>query len=158
MDWLVRSRAHLERVCADFAVFYNVHRPHQAYGGRTLEEVHLGRQARQGIEAGSRSSRAPSLVAVLVAPGARRGGRLGTTVFDSTMALCSFRRTADVCSLGARSRFRLWLVPIGEFRSIAWASQNEGNINLGSIQLLLVRVDISDSEASSARRSRRRVH
>ena len=40
--WIVRSRTQWARLCADFAVFYNDHRPHLAFGGRTPTEVHKG--------------------------------------------------------------------------------------------------------------------
>ena len=46
--WLVRSPSQWATTCADFMVFYNNHRPHGAFGGRTPAEVYLGRAARPG--------------------------------------------------------------------------------------------------------------
>lgn len=46
--WLLRSRGHVERVCRDFVLFYNAHRPHSSFGGRTPDEVHAGSDACAG--------------------------------------------------------------------------------------------------------------
>ena len=46
--WLLRSRDQVGRVCRDFVVFYNAHRPHSSFGGRTPDEVHAGRDACTG--------------------------------------------------------------------------------------------------------------
>lgn len=46
--WLLRSTAQLDRYCADFRAFYNGHRPHSSYDGRTPDEVHQGRPAKMG--------------------------------------------------------------------------------------------------------------
>jgi transposase InsO family protein len=46
--WLLRSGRQVERVCQDFLLFYNAHRPHSAYEGRTPDEVHAGRAACAG--------------------------------------------------------------------------------------------------------------
>ena len=42
--WVVGSRGRWARICADFRVFYNDHRPHQSYGGLTPREVYEGRR------------------------------------------------------------------------------------------------------------------
>ncbi|NUP13542.1 MAG: transposase, partial [Polyangiaceae bacterium] len=59
--WLIRSAEHLDRVCQDFKCFYNLHRPHQANGGRTPNEVYLGRPAGRGHLAAAISDGSPSL-------------------------------------------------------------------------------------------------
>ena len=46
--WLLRSMRQLDRFCGDFAIFYNGHRPHAAYGGRTPDEVFFGRPKKLG--------------------------------------------------------------------------------------------------------------
>ena len=46
--WLLRSRGQVERVCRDFVLFYNAHRPHSSFGGRTPDELHAGRDACAG--------------------------------------------------------------------------------------------------------------
>jgi putative transposase len=46
--WLCHSPAHLAQCCAEFRSFYNAHRPHSAYGGRTPNEVTAGIPARLG--------------------------------------------------------------------------------------------------------------
>lgn len=46
--WLVSGRQQWAEICTDFRTFYNDHRPHQAFGGRTPTEVYLGRPARPG--------------------------------------------------------------------------------------------------------------
>jgi transposase InsO family protein len=46
--WLLKSRAQIERACADFVNFHNACRPHSSYGGRTPDEVHEGRAAASG--------------------------------------------------------------------------------------------------------------
>jgi transposase InsO family protein len=46
--WLFRSTAQIDRFCADFLVFYNGHRGHSAYRGRTPDEVHAGRDPTTG--------------------------------------------------------------------------------------------------------------
>ncbi len=43
--WMLGSRAQVARACRDFEWFYNTHRPHGAFGGRTPDEVHAGRAA-----------------------------------------------------------------------------------------------------------------
>lgn len=43
--WMVSSCRQLGRICADFRELYNAHRPHQAYGGLTPDEVNEGRSA-----------------------------------------------------------------------------------------------------------------
>ena len=42
--WVVGSRRRWAGICAEFRVFYNEHRPHQAYGGLTPREVYEGRR------------------------------------------------------------------------------------------------------------------
>lgn len=42
--WVVGSRGKWAGICAEFQVFYNEHRPHQAYGGLTPREVYEGRR------------------------------------------------------------------------------------------------------------------
>jgi putative transposase len=46
--WLLRSLKQIDRYCGDFVAFYNGHRPHSAYGGRTPDEVQEGRPAKMG--------------------------------------------------------------------------------------------------------------
>jgi transposase InsO family protein len=41
---VLKSRRHLDRTCADFVAFYNAHRPHERFGGRTPDEVYFGRR------------------------------------------------------------------------------------------------------------------
>ena len=45
--WLLTSVRQVDRFCSDFALFYNRDRPHSAYGGRTPDEVFLGRRSRR---------------------------------------------------------------------------------------------------------------
>lgn len=47
--WIVQSRAQWARLCADFVVFYNVHRPHLALGGLTPAEVDAGVTEPSGV-------------------------------------------------------------------------------------------------------------
>lgn len=46
--WLFRSAAQIDCFCADFVVFYNGHRPHSSYDGRTPDEVYFDRQPKIG--------------------------------------------------------------------------------------------------------------
>ncbi|MBL8953681.1 MAG: transposase family protein [Myxococcaceae bacterium] len=44
--WLFSGVAQVDRFCGDFLCFYNRDRPHSAWGGRTPDEVWLGRNKR----------------------------------------------------------------------------------------------------------------
>ncbi|MBI3184176.1 MAG: transposase family protein [Myxococcales bacterium] len=41
--WLFDSAEQVERYCAEFMAWYNAHRPHSSFGGRTPDEVFFGR-------------------------------------------------------------------------------------------------------------------
>ena len=42
--WLFKSVAEVDRFCGDFIVLYNRDRPHEAFAGRTPDEVYFGRR------------------------------------------------------------------------------------------------------------------
>jgi transposase InsO family protein len=47
--WLIASVRQLDRFCSDFVRWHNRDRPHSGWGGRTPDEVHLGRRPRRAL-------------------------------------------------------------------------------------------------------------